>query len=66
MSEKTVILEKNNSIAIVTLNRPDNANTINLDLVKDLYESFKECHHDESIRAVILPQKELCLVREEI
>ena len=57
MSEKTVILEKNNSIAIVTLNRPDNANTINLDLVKDLYESFKECHHDQAIRAVIFTAK---------
>ena len=53
MSEKTVTLEKNNNIAIVTLNRPDNANTINLDLVKDLYEAFKDCHHDEKVRAVI-------------
>tara|TARA_Y100001970_G_scaffold75476_1_gene95609 strand:+ start:63 stop:851 length:789 start_codon:yes stop_codon:yes gene_type:complete len=53
VSEKTVTLEKNNNIAIVKLNRPDNANTINLDLVKDLYEAFKDCHHDEKIRAVI-------------
>ena len=57
MSERTVILEKNNAIAIVTLNRPNNANTINLDLVKDLYDAFKECHHDESIRAVIFTAK---------
>lgn len=57
MSEKTVILEKNNAIATVTLNRPDNANTINLDLVKDLYSAFKECHHDEAIRAVIFTAK---------
>ena len=57
MSERTVILEKNNAIAIVTLNRPDNANTINLDLVKDLYDAFKECHHDESIRVVIFTAK---------
>ena len=53
MSKKTVILEIDKSIATVTLNRPDNANTINLNLVKDLYEAFKTCHHDESIRAVI-------------
>lgn len=53
MSEKTVTLEKENNIATVTLNRADNANTINLELVKDLYEAFKECHHDETIRAVI-------------
>ena len=52
-----VILEKNNAIATVTLNRPDNANTINLDLVKDLYSAFKECHHDEAIRAVIFTAK---------
>ena len=57
MSKNTVILNKDNTIATVTLNRPDNANTINLDLVKDLYESFKECHHDESIRAVIFTAK---------
>ena len=57
MSEKSVLLEKNNNIAIVTLNRPDNANTINLNLVKDLYDAFKDCHHDESIRAVIFTGK---------
>ena len=57
MLERTVILKKNNAIAIVTLNRPDNANTINLDLVKDLYDAFKECHHDESIRVVIFTAK---------
>ena len=55
--ERTVILKKNNAIAIVTLNRPNNANTINLDLVKDLYDAFKECHHDESIRVVIFTAK---------
>lgn len=53
MSDKTVILKKNNNIAIVTLNRPDKANTINLDLVKDLYDAFKDCHHDDNIRAVV-------------
>ena len=57
MLERTVMLKKNNAIAIVTLNRPDNANTINLDLVKDLYDAFKECHHDESIRVVIFTAK---------
>ena len=53
MSKKCVLLEKNNNVAVVTLNRPDNANTFNLDLVKDLYSAFKDCHHDENVRAVI-------------
>ena len=53
MSKKTVLLEKQNSIATVTLNRPDANNAIDLALVKDLYDAFKDCHHDNDIRAVL-------------
>ena len=57
MTDKIVLLEKENKFAIVTLNRPDANNAIDLNLVKDLYEAFKECHHDDSIRAVIFTAK---------
>ncbi|MBT35099.1 MAG: enoyl-CoA hydratase [Rickettsiales bacterium] len=53
MSDKSVLLVKEKNIATVTLNRPSANNAIDLNLVKDLYEAFKECHHDASIRAVI-------------
>tara|TARA_Y100000590_G_scaffold399758_1_gene483318 strand:- start:177 stop:965 length:789 start_codon:yes stop_codon:yes gene_type:complete len=53
MTDKTVILEKNNRIATVILNRPNSNNAIDLNLVKDLYEAFKDCHHDNTIRSVI-------------
>ena len=53
MSDKTVLLIKKSNVATVTLNRPSANNAIDLNLVKDLYEAFKDCHHDPSIRSVI-------------
>ena len=53
MSEKMVILTKEDKVATVTLNRPEFNNAIDLNLVKDLYDAFKDCHHDSSIRSVI-------------
>ena len=53
MSDKKVILTKEDKVATVTLNRPESNNAIDLNLVKDLYDAFKDCHHDSSIRSVI-------------
>ncbi len=53
MEEKKVLLEKQDKIATVTLNRPSSNNAIDLNLVKDLYEAFKDCHHDDKVRSVI-------------
>jgi 2-(1,2-epoxy-1,2-dihydrophenyl)acetyl-CoA isomerase len=42
------------SIARITLNRPDAANALNVDLAKDLMHAALQCDEDPTIRAVII------------
>ncbi|HYB98773.1 MAG TPA: enoyl-CoA hydratase [Candidatus Limnocylindrales bacterium] len=42
------------NVATVTLDRPDAANAINLDLARELAEVAIACDHDASVRAVLL------------
>jgi 2-(1,2-epoxy-1,2-dihydrophenyl)acetyl-CoA isomerase len=51
---ETIIFEKNDGIAKITLNRPDAANGINLALAKELMTAASDCENDPSVRAVIL------------
>lgn len=51
---ETIILTKTDSIATVTLNRPNAANGINPTLARELAEAALICDKDESIRCVIL------------
>jgi len=53
MSE-TVILEREDAVAIVTLNRPERLNSFNTAATDALKAIFTELHEDESVRAVIL------------
>lgn len=41
-------------IARITLNRPDAANSLNMDMAKDLLQTSLECQSDSSVRAVLL------------
>lgn len=54
MSYETIALEVSGHVATLTLNRPDAANTINLQMAKDLYEVAIRCDDDPEIRAVVL------------
>lgn len=55
MSYETIQLEVNDSIAIVTLNRPDRMNTLGGSMKEDLRHAFTErIRNDESIRAVVM------------
>ncbi len=42
------------SIARITLNRPDTANAINIDMARDLMHAALQCDEDPAIRAVII------------
>lgn len=53
MSE-LVIVEKKDSIAIVTLNRPECMNALSGALVKELASTFRKLQQDEELAAVIL------------
>ena len=54
MQFKTILYEKNNSVAIITLNRPDRLNAINRQVLDELQEICSLIEADDQIRAVVL------------
>jgi len=54
MMPVTVILEKNEGVATITLNRPDNMNTYSPEMLGELLAAFEDVSLDENVRAVIL------------
>jgi enoyl-CoA hydratase len=51
---KTILFQKADGIATVTLNRPDSLNALNSDVYNELYDVFEAIEHDEEVRVVIL------------
>jgi len=51
------LLEKRDSYAIITLNRPEHMNALSRELRADLTEAFRSCAADKEIRVVILTGK---------
>lgn len=54
MPYQTIIYEKEDSIALITLNRPDSLNAINLKLAQELEQVIDEIAADDSARSVII------------
>jgi 2-(1,2-epoxy-1,2-dihydrophenyl)acetyl-CoA isomerase len=54
MSTPSVQVETRGSVALVTLNRPDSANTINLETAMDLLAAAMTCGRNPAVRAVVL------------
>jgi 2-(1,2-epoxy-1,2-dihydrophenyl)acetyl-CoA isomerase len=54
MSSDPVLLDIEDGIGHVRLNRPDVANALDLSLLKALLEAVMRCHGDPSLRAVLL------------
>ncbi|WP_019672216.1 enoyl-CoA hydratase/isomerase family protein [Psychrobacter lutiphocae] len=50
----TLLVEKNNHIATVTLNRPDKRNAFNDDVIAELDEVFTRLGQDDEVRAIVL------------
>lgn len=50
----TVLLEKHDGFAIVTLNRPEAMNALSRELRNDFVDAFKVCTVDPAVRVVIL------------
>jgi enoyl-CoA hydratase len=54
MDFANVIVEKDDPIATVTLNRPQQLNALSYDLVKDLSLAMQELDHDDQVRVMIV------------
>jgi enoyl-CoA hydratase/carnithine racemase len=54
MDLETIIVEKENHIGIITLNRPEQLNTFTTALARELGEALTDMDRDEAIRVVIL------------
>lgn len=54
MALTTIRYEASDNVAVITLNRPENMNTFNLVMLKELIASFEAIALDDEIRAVIL------------
>ena len=49
-----VTFERTGTIARITLNRPDKLNAIDYQVGAELFDAFKQCEPDPSIRAIVL------------
>ena len=54
MSEKPILLDVQDKIATITLNRPERKNAINTNMVNEWVEILDECRDNDDISAVIL------------
>lgn len=54
MTYPNLILEVKNGVAHLTLNRPEAANGINLELAEDLDHAARKCDDDPAVRAILI------------
>ena len=54
MSAPTVEVESRGAVTVITLNRPESANTLNLQMAMDLLAAAMTCGRNPSVRAVVL------------
>lgn len=54
MAWETVLYEKTDNIANITLNRPEKRNAQNMRLIAELDEAFKEADKDPEVRVIVL------------
>lgn len=54
MAFKTILLEKKEGIAKITLNRPEVLNAMNPEMLSELEEAVADIERDDSVRAVII------------
>jgi enoyl-CoA hydratase/carnithine racemase len=53
MSED-VLLEVNEGVALITLNRPDALNTVNWGILQGLGDAYRRCDEDDTIKVVVV------------
>ncbi len=53
MDFETIKLEKENNIATLTLNRPDRANSVNQQMMKEINAALTDVTHDDDLRVLV-------------
>lgn len=66
MAYETIIVEVEDHIATIKLNRPDALNALNSHLLKELVKALKEADGNEKVRCIILTGSAKHLRRERI
>ena len=51
---ETVIYEKKDNIVVITLNRPEKYNALNLQLNQELKNSLKQAKEDNDVRVIVI------------
>ncbi|MEQ8291958.1 MAG: enoyl-CoA hydratase [Roseovarius sp.] len=54
MAYETIIVEVEDHVALITLNRPDALNALNDQLLKELGKALKECQKNDKVRCIVL------------
>jgi len=54
MTFENIILEIENRIARITINRPSQLNALNKQTIEELHDAFKLCDSDERVRVIVL------------
>ena len=60
MAYETLIYDKGDGIAIMTLNRPENLNSVNTKMQSEMKEVWEDIEKDKSVRVVIITGGEKC------
>ena len=51
---ENILIEKQDAIAIVTINRPTKLNALNKATIQELHDGFKSLNEDKSVKAIII------------
>jgi len=54
MSYNNLMIEYDDSLAVLTINRPKKLNALNRETIQELHEAFKELDSDKEIKVIIL------------
>lgn len=54
MTFENILVQKNNQIATITINRPSKLNALNKATIEELHTAFNDCNEDKEIRAIII------------
>src|SRR4030042_478332 len=60
MAFETLLYEKGDGIAVLTLNRPESLNSVNTKMQAEMKEAWDDIEQDRSIRVIIITGGEKC------